>query len=291
MTKNRRKLLIGVCLLYAGFCFLKAAPGLLNSDGPPPSFASSDPFGRMSAPGPNGSVFSEGRRLATRPIQELRVGMRVVGRSPLAEDADRGLPEPHTGAWRLVRVRMEHERGKFVDAELLRPVEWLEEEGAEPGETIWLELPEMFLEGEAEILAIEPCPPLEPGRHPLITGTYCHVAQRVIELHAAGLAEPLICTPQHPFWSARRAEFVPADHLEVGELVLTISGESARITSLVPRTGPETVYGLEVYGEHVYHVGSVGLLTHNASQRTGARYSPGVASGGERLKHVSEGAT
>ena len=36
-----------------------------------------------------------------------------------------------------------------------------------------------------------------------------------------------------------------------------------QVTSTTPRTGNETVYNLEVQGEHVYLVGSLGTLVHN----------------------------
>ena len=36
------------------------------------------------------------------------------------------------------------------------------------------------------------------------------------------------------------------------------------LTDITPRAGPETVYNFEVAGEHVYYVGTDGLLVHNA---------------------------
>jgi Pretoxin HINT domain len=137
----------------------------------------------------------------------------------------------------------------------------------EPGDIIWLELPEMFVAGEAEVLAVRACPPLEVGTHPIITGTFRHEADKVVDLHVADSDAPIGCTAEHPFWSTTQSDFVPASKLEVGERILTAYGNSARITSIVPRAGPQVVYGLEVYGEHVYHVGSEGLLAHNASAR------------------------
>lgn len=37
-----------------------------------------------------------------------------------------------------------------------------------------------------------------------------------------------------------------------------------RVTSIVPRAGPERVYNMEVHGEHVYRVGLKGVLVHNS---------------------------
>ncbi|MCR9234719.1 MAG: hypothetical protein NXI29_27300 [bacterium] len=42
-------------------------------------------------------------------------------------------------------------------------------------------------------------------------------------------------------------------------------GKIVRVSSIEIRAGPETVYGLEVAGEHVYQIADAGLLVHNAS--------------------------
>jgi hypothetical protein len=74
----------------------------------------------------------------------------------------------------------------------------------------------------------------------------------------------LSVTTAHPFWSVTRDDFVPAGELELLEQVVTIDGQIWRLTAITPRAGPETVYNFEVAGEHVYYVGSDGLLVHNA---------------------------
>ncbi len=86
-----------------------------------------------------------------------------------------------------------------------------------------------------------------------------------MEIRVSGQPEPLRCTAEHPFWSATRHEFVAASGLRPGEKIETSTGTPALLTSITPRAGPETVYGLEVHGEHVYHVSQAGLLVHNAS--------------------------
>ena len=258
--------LVSACVVAAAFCFWKAWPGLVGESGPfdsRPAHASSRSLHQVH------SDFAPPRmHLRTTSIQDLRVGMRVLGRNPVRAEADQDLLQPDPAIWRLVRVRMEHKPGKFVHAQLLRPVEWIEDTGAEVGSSIWLDLPEMFVEGEADVLSIAPCPPLESGTNPLITGTFQHQADELVEVWVAGLDEPITCTSQHPFWSETRQGFIAAERLHVGEEVLTAFWKSARITSISPRASPETVYGLEIYGEHVYHVGAVGLLVHNASEET-----------------------
>ncbi len=167
---------------------------------------------------------------------------------------------------------MEHKPGRFVDVELIRPLEWIEEEDAAVGEVIWLELPEMHAAGDAEVLAISACPALETGSGPVITGTFRHEADELVEIRVSGQPDPLRCTEEHPFWSATRHEFVAARALRPGEEFETSTGTPALLTSITPRAGPETVYGLEVYGEHVYHVSPAGLLVQNASMKNQSAY-------------------
>ncbi|MCA9200415.1 MAG: DUF2380 domain-containing protein, partial [Planctomycetales bacterium] len=84
-------------------------------------------------------------------------------------------------------------------------------------------------------------------------------------------ATSLGVTDNHLFWSVDRASFAPIGEMAIGERVLTYHGETKRIAQKLPRPGPQLVYNLEVYGEHVYFVGEEALLVHNsyAPRRTG----------------------
>lgn len=84
-------------------------------------------------------------------------------------------------------------------------------------------------------------------------------------------------TPDHPFWSVSRQEFVPAGKLELGEQVVTLSGKVTRLSDITPRAGPETVYNLEVEGQHTYFVSSDGVLVHNAKYLRGKSKSASTA--------------
>ena len=68
-----------------------------------------------------------------------------------------------------------------------------------------------------------------------------------------------------------RDEFVPAGEMELGEQVVALEGQLWRLTSITSRAGPESVYNLEVAGEHVYYVGSDGLLVHNVYVTNGIK--------------------
>ena len=173
---------------------------------------------------------------------------------------------PDEETWFAVQAVMHKENGVPVEIELLRPIEWLIGNEVEPERSVWLELPEMHIAGWADIVGIEESPPLSPLSGPVVTGTFKHDADAVVVLKFDSQADEVTCTPDHPFWSERRHEFVAASDLLPGEPVATSTGQPALLTSITPRAGPTTVYGLEVYGEHVYHVSSSGLLVHNVSQ-------------------------
>lgn len=172
--------------------------------------------------------------------------MRVHGRNPLASDAQRDLPDPDPESWRLLTVQLEHKPGEYVDAQLLRPLAWIAGCITKVGERIWLELPEMQASGKADVVSIDPCPAIDAGTGPIVTGTFKHLADSVVSVCVEGSDNPIGCTSEHPFWSETRQAFVPACQLEAGEAVLTASGNTARITSIIPRAGPAMVYGLEV---------------------------------------------
>lgn len=141
MKNLPQRLRIAALLLIAGFCFWKALPGLqrdkpLNN----PVQASAVSVDLSPTNAPLGTLTPSHKRHTglTTPIQDLRVGMRVVGRNPLDDDAQRDLPQPDPKTWRLVRARIEMEADKFCEMELLRPLLWIEVTEAEPGATIWL---------------------------------------------------------------------------------------------------------------------------------------------------------
>ena len=153
------------------------------------------------------------------------------------------------------------------DLSFLRSLSWIESTGAQVGHSIHMELLEMGLDGPAQVVAFERCPEIEPddgtGRN-VVTGPMAHPGDNILYLDITDLDEPLGVTDTHPIWSETRQDFVVAGQLEVGEQFRTLTGESATLTKISPHRGPpETVFSLEVDGEHVYAVAGSGLLVHN----------------------------
>jgi len=54
--------------------------------------------------------------------------------------------------------------------------------------------------------------------------------------------------------------------LRVGERLKNLYGDIVWVQQKLPRPGPTPVYNLEVQDEHVYYVGTSGVLAHNAGK-------------------------
>lgn len=238
-------------------------------------------------------------KLITRPIEDICPGMRVLASNP---EETESLADSDVTAedWRLVSLTMTKEDGGTLRVQLLRPIEWLVTEAviliadaddpqslfvnvpsipAAPdtedyklqrlllGQTIHLDLPELGAQGPAMVTAIDPCPPVDkpqPGRR-MVTGTFRHSAANVVDLQVGSESESFGVTDNHPFWSVDRGEFVEAGLLRIGEQLQCADGTITQVTRITPRRGPPVeVYNFEVDAEHVYHVGTSGVLVHNA---------------------------
>jgi hypothetical protein len=123
--------------------------------------------------------------------------------------------------------------------------------------------PELKVHGIATVTALEICPPLADGAGEVVTGRYITrkvAATTRITLEGGAVVEG---TKIHPIWSVDREDWVPLGELTVGEQLLGRDGPVRIITSEVVHK-PTRVYNLEVNGEHVYQIGDLELLAHNA---------------------------
>ncbi|QDU14179.1 hypothetical protein CA11_19830 [Gimesia maris] len=252
MSEITRKIAICGCLLFTGFCFWKAGTGLIGG---------ADTEILPSAQAAMSPSFSP-PRVVTTPIQQMRPGMRIVGRNPLRIQTESTI-DPTPAGWRLVSVRMRKEDGTYFEAELLRPLSWIYRHRAQPGAVIMLNMPELHVVGASEVLSISDCPPIDPGDGPVVISTFKNVSHNVLNIYVEGETEPIGVTAGHPIWSEDRQAFIHSDQLQPGERLRSAVGKTVRITSIEIRAGPEPVYNLEVAGEHVYSVTNSGLLVHN----------------------------
>ncbi len=201
----------------------------------------------------------------TLPIEQMQVMRnRVLADNPEIDGPASGqfgaIDPPN---WRLVDLRMQKPDGGRMDITLGRPAWWLEQVAARPGASIHLDLAELDLVGEARVLAVRPSPTPKAGHGRVVTGKFVHYAGNVLEVSIEGLDEPLRVTANHLFWSADREEFIHAEGLVPGETLRSHDGQTLHVLANVPLHGVHRVYNVEVDGEHVYCVGSGGVLVHN----------------------------
>ena len=201
---------------------------------------------------------------AVRPIASFRVGDAVLADAAHG-DGDTALgSQVDPATWRHLVLLCRKTDGSKANVELLRPLTWLKEQGAVSGGSVEISVPECGIEGQARVLSITDCPPLQstPPGYRTVTGTFHHQATDVMDVLIEGDDEPIGTTPNHPFWSEDRQDYVQADSLKIGERLLGESGP-VRVKSLSPRGSPEPVYNIEVQCDHNYRVADVAVLVHN----------------------------
>lgn len=202
----------------------------------------------------------------TTPIEAINRFDWVVGENPLGSTEGEDVEAIDYRQWRFIDTHYTKPDGTISEISLARPLTWLQKEQAEVGKQIHLDLSKLGIVGWADVVAIRPATdpgPRPSSRHNLVTAIFQHTAPQTIDLEIED-TPPIGCTPNHTFWSVDREEFIAAEYLETGERVQLVSGEPKRVLQKLPRPGPEIVYDLEVYGQHVYHVGNSGVLVHNS---------------------------
>jgi hypothetical protein len=201
----------------------------------------------------------------SRPIEQIRVGDRVLARNPELLDRERPLiDEVDPPMWRKLTLKMPKQNGEALNVTLLRPNTWLEDRGVREGAEIILDIPEVGAIGPAVVESVEACPDLSEGRGAVVTGTFVHQSERILALTLSCDSQPIGATSNHPFWSEDRQAFVLAEELEIGERLRCENGtDDVRVAAIVFQGRREPVFNLEVWGEHVYFVGQSGVLVHN----------------------------
>jgi hypothetical protein len=150
-----------------------------------------------------------------------------------------------------------------AEAGVPRAVAGLPTEPLTVGSTIFVDLPEHGISADFTVSAILPCPTPNPSDGYLVTTKFIHENAEILDLRIEGTDEPIGTTASHPFWSEDRQQFVAAGDLRVGENLRLADDTTQKVESLTRRETRETVYNIEVDGEHVFYVGEDGVLVHN----------------------------
>lgn len=98
----------------------------------------------------------------------------------------------------------------MVEAELIRPREWIESLGLVKGARIDLAVPKLEIDGLAEVTAVRDCPPIAEGEGRVVTGKFVtRDVANVVRITLANGTE-IRATDVHPVWSVDREARPPA---------------------------------------------------------------------------------
>lgn len=179
-------------------------------------------------------------------------------------------------------------KGKSYPAEikLLRPIEWLEENGMDKvGNHVNLSIPEFgVINVHATVIAIKPTK-LDTSKtdwskidsRPVI-GTFKRYAP-VVKTYifkdlSTGEISTINATPNHPFYVKNKHEFVPIEDVEATDKLVNSRGQAIKLICSKGQSNhcgmlynknakPVLVYNLEVYQRHIYFIGKANILVHN----------------------------
>lgn len=148
--------------------------------------------------------------------------------------------------------------------------DWINQKGYLVDGVVNLALPEQGISGLFRITSIKH---IIPRKKPVedceeddyvykpVTALFTHVSSDVYNISFDN-GEELGVTYQHPIYSTTAGDWRLVGELEVGEEVLTKSGNS-KVVSSIKKEGSETVYNLEVKELHNFLVGQSGIVVHN----------------------------
>jgi hypothetical protein len=226
------------------------------------------------------------------PIEQVPLGARIPTKNPKPWERDDSLPEPDQASWAKLSITMYRTDGGIVDAELIRPRSWIKSVGIEAGKLLPMNIEELQVKGSALVTSIDDCPEIAGSSQPdasardlgsVVTARFCtrevHTIARVEILGPEDSIETITGTTIHPVWSEDKQDWVPLGELSPGEHLRCL-GEGAASDASYGLQSPASglvlsvtivnqavpVYNIEVHGEHVYQVGELGLLVHNAGR-------------------------
>ncbi len=148
--------------------------------------------------------------------------------------------------------------------------DWIKKQGYQDEKVVILNLPEQGINGPFRITYIKHIIPQKKPEGDAgdgydwkpVTGLFEHQSNQVYEI-SFDSGEELGVTYQHPIYSTTAGDWRLAGELEIGEEVLTKSGNT-KVVSSTKKEGSEKVYNLEVKELHNFLVGNQGAVVHNA---------------------------
>jgi hypothetical protein len=112
------------------------------------------------------------------------------------------------------------------------------------------------------ILATPDTDPTAPPQPYRITTVYHNAPAALLNIHIGD--DILRLTPNHPLYIHNRG-WVPTGEVNIGDEMLTATGDLVPVTDKFDNGDIEPVYNLHVAGARTYFVGTPGVLVHNTS--------------------------
>jgi len=211
---------------------------------------------------------SEAKSLSI-PIEQVPLGARIPTKNPKPWEYDDSLPDPVQADWAKISITMHRNDGGIVDAELIRPRWWIAQHSIVAGKHLPMNIEELQVHGYALVTSIDDCPEIADGEGSVVTAKFLtrevNTIARVKILGVDGQIEVLEGTTIHPIWSVDRNDWTQLSELQEGERLQAAYGIATVVSIAIVNTSVP-VYNIEVHGEHVYQVGELGVLVHNACE-------------------------
>lgn len=177
---------------------------------------------------------------------------------------------PYT--WKWIYFNLPKNDGSVTKISLRRPNWWVRKAQAGViGNNVYLDLPEMGVQGWATVLSIVPSridtrlwKERREGDYVIrpVTAKFVRESDDVYTIYLESTSEFLGVTGSHPIWSLSRNGWVQASTLVPGESVKTHSGK-AFVSRIEKLEGLHKVYNLEIYRDHNFFASLNAVAVHN----------------------------
>jgi hypothetical protein len=98
------------------------------------------------------------------------------------------LPEPCEATWAKISLTIQRTDGGVVDAELIRPLAWVQSYDLQPGTTMSRHIEELKIDGDVFITSIDPCLVIASGEGSVLTARF--MTRQVDELATGTMLGP-----------------------------------------------------------------------------------------------------
>jgi hypothetical protein len=112
-----------------------------------------------------------GQRLMVE-IESVQMGARIGTRNPRPWEYDDTFPDPVREDWVKLSITVERSDGGVVDLEVLRPRDWVEQQGICSGSLLPLNIEELEVDGLAFVHTVDICPEIASGPGNVVTGRF-----------------------------------------------------------------------------------------------------------------------